>query len=316
MSIHSKGGHPLATLPGKTLLDEIHLRLVLSLAADPSNIVAQASVSTYQHSHCSDLVLDLHVDQGVNIRATREHLNGSAGTLDFLGVARARDEQHDPEDLTTAVHRQNASHPGPDPLEMFGGLDDPDQGNATGRHGPFGKALDEMPHKWYLMCDADTACKEHDRAIRVHGMNATIRAFCERSQGYPSTGGALSTLEQFIGKASAATDQQGNGCLLEARKVLLGHRDTLFACGEFLGFAPPDGEGVAHPETNGWDIQVDVLAGLEGPGPCHLQGDSQGIARQGLDLRCRGLPSAVTVHDDEDASGSLGLLLIICLIFK
>ena len=305
LNIHLKAAGCPPVLPSKTLLDEIHLRLVLSLAAYPSNIIAQASVSTYQHSHRSDLVLNLHVDQRINVRTTREHLNGGAGALDLLGVARAGDEQHDPKDFATAVQRQNAGHPGPDPLEVFGGLDDPDQSNATGRHGPFGKALDEMPHEWYLMCDADTACKEHDRAVGVHGMNATIRAFCERSQGYPSTGGALSTLEQFIGKASAATDQQGNGCLLEARKVLLGHRDTLFACGEFLGLAPPDGEGVAHPETNGWDVQVHVLARLEGPRPCHLQGDSQGIAREGLDMRCRALPSAVTVHNDEDSGGSL-----------
>lgn len=120
-------------LPGETFFNEVNMRSVLSLAADAAHIVAETAVSADQHTHSSDLILDLHADQSIHVGTTREHLDGGTGALNLLGVSRAGDEQHDTQDFPPTLHGENAGHPGTDPFEVLRRLNDPHQCDAAGR---------------------------------------------------------------------------------------------------------------------------------------------------------------------------------------
>ena len=112
-------------LPCETLFDEVDMGRSLSLSTRKSNLVAQASRSAHHDTHGPDLLFDFSVKDGANIRLSREHLDCRAGAVNLLGVAWSSDEEHDPEDLSSSVHGQDAGHPGPDPFKMFGRLDHP-----------------------------------------------------------------------------------------------------------------------------------------------------------------------------------------------
>ena len=220
------------------------MRLVLSLPTHPSHIITQTPIPTGQNTHCSHLVLHLHPDQGVDVRPAGEHLHRRAGALDFLGVTRARDEQHNPEDFTTAVHAQDAGHPGTDPFEVFGRLDDPDQGYSAGGHGAFGIALDKLADEGDLVRDSDTTSDEKNGAVGVHGVDASVRALSERAEGNAGVHGILGAHEQLVGETGSTTDKQGEGRFLRAQGVLTGHGNALLIGDDLLGFAPSDREWV------------------------------------------------------------------------
>ena len=102
------------------LLDEVDMGVCLFLAADASDIIAQAAGSTNHDAHCAYLVLNLHADESVDVRSSGEHLDRGAGAVDFLRVTRPCDEEHDPENVSPVVHPQDGRHPGSDPFQMLG----------------------------------------------------------------------------------------------------------------------------------------------------------------------------------------------------
>ena len=220
------------------------MRLVLSLPAYSSHIITQTPIPTGQHTHRSHLILYLHSDQSVDVRPAGEHLHRRAGALDFLGVTRARDEQHDPEDFTTAVHAQDAGHPGTDPFEVFGRLDDPDQGYSAGGHSAFGVALDKLTDEGDLVGDSDTTSDEEDGAVGVHGVDASVRALSESAEGNAGVRSVLGAHEQLVGETGSTADKEREGRFLRAQGVLTGHGNALLIGDDLLGFAPGDREWV------------------------------------------------------------------------
>lgn len=136
-------------------------------------------------------------------------------------------------------------------------------------------------------------------------MDAAVGSLGEGAQGDAGFGGVDGALEQLIGEARAATDQERQGRLLGAEHLLSGHGDSLLVGGDLLLLAPPDGEGVGGPPADGGDVQVEVLTGLERPGARHVQGDAQSITGEGLDEGCRGRSADVAIQNHEDTGGAL-----------
>lgn len=137
-------------------------------------------------------------------------------------------------------------------------------------------------------------------------MDAAVRTLGERAESHSGLHRGQSSLEELVGETGAATHQQRQARLFRAIYILAGGRETLFIRNEFLGFAPPHGEGVGHPPPDGGDVQVDVLARLEGPGPGHLDRNSHGIAWQGLHQGSGRVATTVAVHKDDNTSSTLG----------
>lgn len=67
--------------------------------------------------------------------------------MDLLSTPRPRDEQLDPQHVAPARHGEDGRHPRPDPLEVFGRSDDPDQEDTLGGDGAGGVARDEIAHE-------------------------------------------------------------------------------------------------------------------------------------------------------------------------
>ena len=87
--------------------------------------------------------------------------------MDFPCVSGSRNKQDDAEDVAAAFHRENAGHPRTDPLEMFGGLDDPDEGDSASSDGSLRVSSDEMLDEGDLVRDADASGEEEDGAVGV-----------------------------------------------------------------------------------------------------------------------------------------------------
>lgn len=190
---------------------------------------------------------------------------------------------------------------------MFGGLDDPDEGDAAGGHGAVGVALDEMADEGDVVGDADTAGEEEDGAVGVEGVDAAVGAFGEGFESDARVHAVLGAGEEFVCEAGAAADEEGEGgFLVGAEGVLVGHGDALFVGDDFGGFAPGDGEGVGGPPADSGDVQVDVLTGFKGPWAGEVEGDAQGVTGEGLD-DCGGeFAAAVAVDDTGKTCSSLG----------
>lgn len=90
-------------------------------------------------------------------------------------------------------------------------------------------------------------------------------------------------LEEGVGEAGAAADDEGHGCFLLGEHVLAGDGQAFFRVKVFFGVAPGHGEGVGGPEADGGHGDVHVLAGAEGPGSGHFHGHADGVAGEGFD---------------------------------
>lgn len=153
------------SLPRETLFHIINTRLSLPLSTNTANVITQTAIAADKNAHGTNLILDLHTDQCVNIRTAREHLHGCRGALDLLGVARPCNKEHNAQDFTAAIHCQDTGHPGPDPLQVFGGLDNPDEGDAAGGDGAIREPGDQMTDEGDVVGDADSAGEEHHRTV-------------------------------------------------------------------------------------------------------------------------------------------------------
>lgn len=192
---------------------------------------------------------------------------------------------------------------------MFGGLDDPDESHAAGGHGAVGVALDEMADEGDVVGDADTAGEEEDGAVGVEGVDAAVGAFGEGLEGDAGVHAVLGASEEFVGEAGTATDKERErGFLVGAESVLVGHGDALFVGDDFGGLAPGDGEGVCGPPADSGDVQVDVLAGLEGPRAGEVEGDAQRVTWEGFNDCGSEFAAAVAVDDAGKTCSSLRLL--------
>lgn len=85
--------------------------------------------------------------------------------MNLLGTPWSGDEELDAQDVAAFVHGQDGGHPGPDPLEVFGRADDPDEDDLAGGDGASGVAGHEVAHVGDLVRDADAAGEEHDGAV-------------------------------------------------------------------------------------------------------------------------------------------------------
>lgn len=293
-------------LPSKTLLNVINIRPILLLPTHLPHIITQPPIPTNQHSHSTNLVLRLHAHKRIHVRPAREHLHRRAGALDLLGIARSGDEQHDAQNFAPAVHRQDTCHPGPDPLEVFGGLDDPDEGHAAGGHGAVGVALDQVADEGDVVGDADAAGEEENGAVGVEGVDAAVGALGEGLEGDAGVHAVLGADEEFVGEAGTAADEEREGgFLVGAEGILVGHGDALFVSDDLGGLTPGNGEGVGGPPADGGDVEVDVLTGFEGPRAGEVECDAQGVTGEGLD-DCGGeFAAAVAVDDAGQACCSL-----------
>ena len=181
---------------------------------------------------------------------------------------------------------------------MFGGLDDPDEGHAAGGHGAIGVTLDEVADEGNVVGDADAAGEEKNGAVGVEGVDAAVGAFGEGLEGDAGVHAVLGAGEEFIGEAGAAADEEGEGgFLVGAEGVLVGHGNALFVSDDFGGFTPGDGEWMGGPPAYGGDVEVNVLTGFEGPWTGEVEGDAQGVTREGLD-DCGGEFTAAVAVDD------------------
>lgn len=231
--------------------------------------------------------------------------------MDLGGAARARDEELDAQDVAPARHAEHGRHPGPDPLEVVGRADDPDEEDAPGGDGAGGVARDEVPRQGHLVRDADAGGEEHDGAVGVEGLvRAAVGAFDEGGEGDAPVGAVEGFAVEAVGEAGAAADDEGDGGWGSGEGVGglgggVGGADAFFevagAEGLGRGVGPGDGEGVGGPEADGGDGEEDVLAWFEGPGAGGSQGDAHGVAGEDFDVGVGAAAADVAVDEGGEA---------------
>lgn len=144
-------------LPREGFLAVVYIPLAFAIAHRASQVVCQRARSTAADAGSADTFLHLLVYQGLHVWLTREHLDTRAGRVDLLRTPGPSDEEKDLENLATARHRQNLGHPGTDPLEMFRGLDDPDEGEAASGGSTIGVSSDNVADMRNLVRDTNTS---------------------------------------------------------------------------------------------------------------------------------------------------------------
>lgn len=115
-------------------------------------------------------------------------------------------EEPDAHDVAPARHGEDGCHPGADPLEVFGRLDDPDQGDAAGGDGAGGVARQEVADEGDLMGDADATGEEYDCAVGVEGVCGAVGAFGEGGEGDVVVGVLEGFAVEMFGEAGATAD--------------------------------------------------------------------------------------------------------------
>lgn len=224
--------------------------------------------------------------------------------MNLLCRARPADEEHDTEHLAALLHTEDLRHPGADPLQMLRALDGPDKDNlARGRHA-VAVGNDQVADVGHRLGDANTAGKEHDGAVRVHLVHASVGALDEAPRHHPAVDALGSLFIQVASHARAATDDERDGGLPHGENVAAVH-GKLFADGGIGLFTPRDRERVRLPEADGWQVEIGVLAGLEEPGARHGHGDARGTTRESLNQSLAAAGSKVVVCHAKEASSAV-----------
>ena len=194
--------------PGESLLDEIDIRLMLPLTDHQPDIVTQRAATTDRDAHGADLAPHLAIEEGADVGTAGEHLDRGAGGVDLLGVARARDPEHDAEAVAAPVHGEDGRHPRTDPFEVLGRLDDPHEDDLASRDRAVGVAGDEVAHVRHLVRDANAAGEEHHGAVGVHRVRAPVGSFDVHLDVQALVGGVRGFLEEGLGHSGALADDE------------------------------------------------------------------------------------------------------------
>lgn len=291
-------------LPRERLLTEVDIPLLLAVANSAPEVVGETTGSANADACRSDALLHLLVNQSLDVGLTREHLDTGGRRVDLLGAPWPGDEEEDLENLATARHREDLSHPGADPLKVLWGLDDPDKSETTCRSGSVGIRGNNVAHVRNLVRNTDTSCPEHDGTIGSK-IFAAIRTLDVCSSGESAGSRQVGLLVKLLSETGSATHNKRHAGFVLLEDVLAVHGKTLLVSDHgrevevlFL-LTPGDREGVASPEANRWDVQVGMLAGSEGPGASHADVDADCVAWHDLNL---GLGATATEVSDNDAN--------------
>ena len=269
-------------LPAVALLHEIHIRQSLPPPHRRPHIVRQRPRPTHADAHGPDLGLALQAHEGIDVRPPGEHLHGGAGGVDLLGGAGPGDEELDAQHVAALVEREDGGHPGADPLEVLGGLDDPHERHAAGGNGAIGEAGDQVADVAHLVGDADAAGKDEHGAVGAQRVQPTVGAFDQRGHGEAALS-FLGSLVQRVSEAVAAADDGRDGGVLQREDVLPVHGEAFFRVEPLFGVRPGGGEGVRGPEADGGEGEEHVLPWLVVPGAGHFDGDADGVPGERLD---------------------------------
>lgn len=223
--------------------------------------------------------------------------------MDLLGRARPRDEEHDAQALTAAVHGEDLGHPRADPLEVLGCLDNPDQHDLACRGSAVGVADDKVTHVGHGLRDADATSEEHDGTVRVHVV-ATIRTLNEALGHHAAIGASGSLLVQLTGETCAGTDDKVDARLAGTQDVVAVHGDLL-AVMHLRLLTPANGKGVRLSAADGGKVKVGVLAGSKGPRARHGAGHTASVAGQGLDDSLSSAGAEVAIGEADETGGTV-----------
>jgi hypothetical protein len=157
--------NPMRSLPGEGFLEDVNLRVCAPVTDGLADVVGQAAGTADTDGHGADLLFLLLLDKGTAVGLAREHLYAGAGRVDLLGAARAGDEEEDAEDVATLLHAEDLGHPGTDPFEVLGRLNDPDKGDLASGVGAVGVTGDEVTNVRNLVGDTDTGSEKHDGTV-------------------------------------------------------------------------------------------------------------------------------------------------------
>ena len=241
------------------------------------HIVRQTPHATNTDANRTHRAPNLLIEKGLNVGLAGEHLHGRARALNLLGAARPRDEQEYFQNIPSLGLGENGRHPRPDPLQVLGRLDDPDEYDLARRDGAIAVARDEVADVRDLVGDSDACGEQQHCAVGMQGL-ATIRSF-EKSRGGEFSGcRVFGFLPETIGEAGAAADDEGHSRLAHLQDVLTGERKFLHGH-VVLFFAPCHGERMVRVEADGRHVDVSVLAGLEAPWASQLHGYANSVAR-------------------------------------
>ena len=295
---------PHTQLPRECIFNEIDVPALISTPRRTAHIVAETPRPTHRNRHGAQLLLLLSRDQGVDVGLAGKHLHAGRGGVDLLGGAGPGDEEQDLEDLAPAVHGEDLRHPGPDPLEVLGRLDDPDKHELARGDGARGVARHEVAHVRDLVRDADPRGEEHDGAVGAQRL-PPVRPLDEGGRDVFAVGRGDGFIVELLGEAGAAPDDEGHGRLAQAQQVVAAHGQFFGGeVGLFVG--PGEREGVRHPEPDGGHVEVGVLAGEELPGSRDVEGDFHGVAGQDVDFGFGAAAADVADDEDEEAGAAVG----------
>lgn len=155
----------MRSLPGEGFLEDVNLRVCAPVTDRLAHVIGQTASAADTDSHGADLLLLLLLDEGTAVGLAREHLYAGAGGVDLLGAARAGDEEKDAKDIATLFHAEDLGHPGTDPFEVLGRLNDPDKGDLASGVGAVGVTGDEVTNVGNLVSDTNTSSEEHNGTV-------------------------------------------------------------------------------------------------------------------------------------------------------
>jgi hypothetical protein len=206
-------------LPGETLFIHINSRKLVAFSDRTSDIVTKTASATDTNSHCTNLSRLLSRDKSTNIRLTREHLDRSTGRVNLLCALGPSDEEENAKTIASLLHGQDLSHPGSNPLEVLGALQNPHEHNIACCTGTVGIAAYKSTGMRHGIRDTNTSSEQHDMTIRFVRVAASIGALDECVGEEFAARSVLGFLPERVGETSAAANDQRHGGLSSGQHV-------------------------------------------------------------------------------------------------
>lgn len=222
--------------------------------------------------------------------------------MNLLGASGSRDEKENLENVAALLHAENLCHPWANPFQVFGGLDDPNENDLAGRAGSIRVRGYEVANMWYGVGDTNTGCKKHDCTVRLEALVA-VWTFDVGVGNEWSSARLFGLPVEGVCKASASTDDQRHRGCVGGSDVLSSHWEGFLVGQVYSILTPSEREGVACPHSNSGNVQVNMLARPEFPGPRGAESDANRIAGESFDLGLGAALATKVLSDDEPHAG-------------
>ena len=173
----------LSRLPPKPFLQIIQIALSLPPPHRAPHVIPQGTGAAAHDAHSAHRLLALPAHHGIQVGSSGEHAHGLARAFDLLSRAGPGDEEGDAQDVAAAREREDGDHKGPDPFQVFGRLDHPDEADAARGDGAVREAVDQRGDEGQDVGDPHAAGDQEERAVAGERRGGGVGAFNQGIDG-------------------------------------------------------------------------------------------------------------------------------------